>query len=79
MVPAGQLREATEALARQLAAMPTRALGLTKRAFNQAVLPQLAERLDYEAHLQEIAGQTSDHREGIRAFREKRRANFTGQ
>ena len=45
----------------------------------QAYLPHLADRLDYEAHLQEIAGQTSDHREGVQAFREKRRATFTGQ
>ncbi len=79
VVPAEELVAATGALARQLAAMPTRALGLTKRAFNQSVLPHLADRLDYEAHLQEIAGQTSDHREGVQAFREKRRANFTGQ
>lgn len=79
VVPADQLGEATQALARQLAAMPTRALGLTKRAFNRAILPHLADWLDYEAHLQEIAGRTSDYREGVRAFLEKRPATFTGE
>lgn len=79
VVPADQLEEATEALARQLAAMPTRALGLTKRAFNQAILPQLHDWLDYESHLQEIAGRTDDYREGVLAFLEKRKATFTGR
>ena len=79
VVPADQLTEATQALARQLADMPTRALGLTKRAFNRAILGNLPEWLDYEAHLQEIAGRTSDHREGVRAFLEKRKATFTGE
>lgn len=65
-------------LAAQLAAGPTRALGLTKRAFNHALLPKLEEVLDYEAHLQEAAGRTADHREGVRAFLEKRKPGFKG-
>ena len=35
--------------------------------------------LDYEAHLQEIAGRTEDHKEGVQAFLEKRKATFTGR
>jgi 2-(1,2-epoxy-1,2-dihydrophenyl)acetyl-CoA isomerase len=79
VVPAAELGAATQALAQQLAAMPTRALGLTKRAFNRSVLADLATWLDYEAHLQEIAGQTADHKEGVRAFIEKRPATFKGE
>lgn len=79
VVPADQLGEATQAFAQQLAAMPTRAIGITKRAFNQAVLGNLDPWLDYEAHLQEIAGRTDDHKEGVKAFREKRQATFTGR
>lgn len=79
VVPAAELGEATQALARQLAAMPTRAIGLTKRAFNQATLANLDGWLDYEAHLQEIAGRTEDHKEGVRAFLEKRQAEFKGR
>ncbi|HMK07805.1 MAG TPA: enoyl-CoA hydratase-related protein [Anaerolineales bacterium] len=67
------------ALAARLAAGPTRALGLTKRAFNHAVLPRLEEVLDYEAHMQEIAGRTADHREGLAAFLAKREAVFRGE
>lgn len=66
-------------LAARLAAGPTRALGLTKRAFNHALLPQLEEVLDYEAHLQEAAGRTADHREGVKAFLEKRQPEFRGE
>jgi 2-(1,2-epoxy-1,2-dihydrophenyl)acetyl-CoA isomerase len=72
---------ATEAaeLAERLAAGPTRALGLTKRAFNHALLPHLEEVLDYEAHLQETAGRTADHREGLAAFLGKREPAFRGE
>lgn len=69
----------TQQLAQQLAALPTRAIGLTKRAFNRAILPDLAGWLDYETHLQEIASRGADHREGVAAFVEKRKPNFTGQ
>jgi 2-(1,2-epoxy-1,2-dihydrophenyl)acetyl-CoA isomerase len=79
VVPADQLGEATQALAKQLSEMPTRAIGLTKRAFNRAILPDLAEWLDYEAHMQEIASRTEDHQEGVQAFLEKRKATFTGR
>lgn len=79
VAPAAELLEESHALAARLAAMPTRALGLTKRAFNRALLPELAGWLDYEAHLQEIASRTEDHQEGVAAFREKRQATFTGR
>jgi 2-(1,2-epoxy-1,2-dihydrophenyl)acetyl-CoA isomerase len=66
------------ALAAQLATGPTRAIGFTKRAFNRALLPHLEDMLDYEAHLQEAAGRTADHREGVAAFLEKREPQFRG-
>ena len=74
---AGLAAQAAE-LAARLAAGPTRAIGLTKRAFNHALLPQLEDVLDYEAHLQEAAGRTADHREGVKAFLEKREPEFRG-
>ena len=69
----------TDALARRLARMPTRAIGLTKRAFNRAVMPNLDDALDTEAELQAIAGATRDHQEGIAAFRARRPPRFTGE
>ncbi|MGH7829434.1 MAG: enoyl-CoA hydratase-related protein [Candidatus Binatia bacterium] len=50
-----------------------------KRAVNHTLLPELEEQLDYEAHLQEIAGRSADFDEGVRAFLEKRSPVFTGK
>lgn len=72
------LRQETGELAKRLADGPTLALGLTKRAFNRAHLRDLEEALDYEAQLQEIAGKTQDHAEGVKAFMEKRPPEFGG-
>ncbi len=79
VVPADELMARTHALAARLAAMPTRAIGLTKRAFNMAIMPHLDAVLDNEANMQQIASQSADHREGIAAFREQRQPRFTGE
>ena len=67
------------ALATELAAMPTRGLGLTKRALNASLSNDLEEQLELEADLQREAGHTADFVEGVRAFLEKRKPNFTGE
>jgi 2-(1,2-epoxy-1,2-dihydrophenyl)acetyl-CoA isomerase len=74
-----QLNGETRKVAEWLAALPTRAIGLTKRAINAAWNADLETQLDYEAMLQTTAGQTRDHREGVVAFLEKRQPNFTGR
>lgn len=73
-----RMMEVSQEWAEKLAAGPTRAIGLTKRAFNRALYPGLATTLDYEAHLQEIAAQSDDHVEGVLAFQEKRPPQFMG-
>lgn len=76
VVPAEELEKTTWDWALKLANGPIGAMGLTKRDFNRAIVPQLEEILDYEAHNQEIAGLGSDHKEGLAAFVEKRAADY---
>ncbi len=79
VTPAAELTEQSASLAALLAQGPTRTMGLAKRAFNKAVLGNLEQALDYEAHLQEIAGHTPEHKEGVQAFLEKRLPDFSGK
>lgn len=79
VVPDDQLAAATKKLADKLASLPTKAIGLTKRAINASWRADLETQLDYEAMLQTTAGQTHDHREGVTAFLEKRPPKFTGE
>jgi len=77
--PADQLMPATLEMAKKLAQGPTKGYGLTKRAMTRALGATLPEALEYEAHLQEVAGRSADHKEGVKAFLEKRSPHFIGQ
>lgn len=66
------------ALAQNMAAMPTKGLGLTKRALNASFTSDLTTQLALEDELQTIAGKTYDYNEGVQAFLEKRKPNFKG-
>lgn len=79
VVPGEALAGTARELALRLAQGPTKAIGLTKRAMRRALTGRLDEALAYEAQLQEIAGRTADHREGVAAFLEKRPARFAGR
>ncbi|MBN2501421.1 MAG: 2-(1,2-epoxy-1,2-dihydrophenyl)acetyl-CoA isomerase, partial [Anaerolineales bacterium] len=71
LIAADELQATTLQMANSLASGPTQAYGLTKRAFNRAVLPDLEATLEYEAQLQEIAGRTAEHKARVAAFLEK--------
>ncbi len=76
---ADELMSKTHEFAVKLAQAPTRAIGLTKRAFNRGFDVDLETALENEANLQEIAGRTPDHTEGVQAFIEKRAPKFSGK
>lgn len=65
--------------AETLAVMPTRGLGLTKKAVNLGLFNNLEDQLAVEGVLQTEAGETEDFREGVNAFLEKRAAIFKGR
>lgn len=77
--PQERFLEETTKIAERLASGPTRALALTKRALNKAIVLDVESALEYEAYLQEIAGRSRDHVEGVKAFLEKRQPEFVGE
>jgi 2-(1,2-epoxy-1,2-dihydrophenyl)acetyl-CoA isomerase len=79
VVPAERLAETAGSVAARLAAGPTVGLGLTKRLLNAAEDASLHDALANEAALQDLAGRTSDHAEGVAAFTEKREPSFEGR
>ena len=71
--------EEIENFANQLAIMPTRGLGLTKKAVNLGLFNSLEDQLDVEEKIQIEAGSTEDFAEGVAAFMQKRQPKFKGK
>jgi 2-(1,2-epoxy-1,2-dihydrophenyl)acetyl-CoA isomerase len=78
-VPSEEFQETIQKLAIKMAQMPTKALGLIKKAFNQSLVNNLEGQLDLEAKHQIEAAETEDFEEGVTAFIEKRKPNFKGK
>jgi len=79
VVPQGELADAANALARDLADSATYAIALSKRMFQSMYTPSLEALLDNEILVSTIAKLTDDHQEGIKAFAEKRKPEFKGR
>ena len=72
VVPPDQVMPTAQEWAARLRELPARAVGFLKRALNRALTFTLEQSLDYEAHLQEVAACTPEHRERVEAFLRRR-------
>ena len=79
VVPDGELEAATQALAAEIASSATYALRLAKKMFQSMYTPTLETLLELENTAVCGARLTHDHKEGIAAFKEKRKAKFEGR
>lgn len=77
--PADTFRDEVMKFVHYLAKQATKGLGLTKKALNQSFINDLETQLKLEEELQNEAGQTEDYNEGVKAFLEKRKPNFSGK
>ncbi len=79
VVAADQLASRVNEIATRIAHGPLTSYRYMKANVNQAMNSDFRTLLDREAETHLRCGQTEDHKEGVRAFLEKRQPNFTGR
>ena len=77
VVADADLAATAQALAQKLAAMPVKAMAMTRQAFDASQQLPLEDALALEARLQRQLGHAADFAEGVAAFQQKRPAAFT--
>jgi 2-(1,2-epoxy-1,2-dihydrophenyl)acetyl-CoA isomerase len=78
-VGASELEDVTERLLTRLATGPTVAIGLAKQAINHGQHATLDQAMTQELFNLELSCRTTDFKEGLAAFREKRTPDFGGR
>ncbi len=79
VVPDGTALDAAKTLAAELAEGPTTTLAMIRELYWQSFENSYEEQIHEERKAQRIAGRTADFIEGVTAFLQKRKANFTGK
>ena len=79
VVPHEELMPAALEFAKRLANGPTIAMGMGKRAVYKSRIGALQEAQEFESYGQAMLRNTEDHAEGVRAFVEKRTAQYRGR
>ncbi len=78
-VDKADLNDTTEKLLSRLASGPTVAIGLAKQAIHHAQHATLAQAMTQELYNVELSCRTTDFKEGLAAFRDKRPPEFSGR
>lgn len=73
------LMDETMTLALHLATQPTKGLAKIKELMNNSFSTPMHQQLELEKQAMRTLGRTSDYREGVSAFMEKRQPTFTGE
>lgn len=79
VIPSDVFEEEVLKLGLKMTNMPTKALGMIKDLLNQSITNDLNEQLALESKYQIEAAGSEDYKEGVNAFIEKRKPNFTGK
>jgi 2-(1,2-epoxy-1,2-dihydrophenyl)acetyl-CoA isomerase len=79
VVPDAEFPATVNALAAELAAGPTLALGRAKRLFLMSGHESLETQMENETQFIALSSKTADFREGVKAFAEKRQPIFRGE
>jgi 2-(1,2-epoxy-1,2-dihydrophenyl)acetyl-CoA isomerase len=78
-VPDEELDGAVDALTGELLSSATVAIGLTKRCIHAGLDSNIVDAMEHESLALELSSRTSDFREGLSAFKERRDPRFEGR